>query len=154
MLLLVFQSGAARYGLDTSQVVEVMPAASLRTVPRAERGVAGLLNHHGAIIPVLDITALLTGDPTRTRFSSRIVVVNFPGADGAIHHLGLLVERATETIRCSERDFQPAGIRMAEAPFSGDILVDREGTVQKIEISRLLNPELQRSLFAEAAANP
>ena len=80
------------------------------------------------------------------------MIVDFVAADGARHPLGLLAESATETIRCRESDFQPAGILSPEAPFSGDILIDRDGSLQKLEVRKLLPEELQRRLFSTAAA--
>lgn len=154
MLLLVFHAGGARYGLEASGIIEVIPAAALRPAPRTDGHVAGLLNYHGTIVPVLDLTALLTGDPARVRLSSRIIIVDFPAADGANHPLGLLAERATETVQCREQDFQPAGIRTPDAAFAGDILIGGDGIVQKVEVRKLLPAELQQRLFtAPAAAN-
>lgn len=153
MLLLIFHAGGARYGLDSTGIVEVLPAAALRPVPRTAACVTGLLNYRGAIVPVLDLTALLTGGAAKLRLSSRIVIVDFRDAGGAGHPLGLLAERATETVQCRESDFQPPGIRSVEAPYSGDILVDRDGMVQKVEIRKLLPVELQADLFAAVAAS-
>lgn len=150
MLLLVFQAGGARYGLDAAGIVEILPLVALRPFPKMGREVAGLLNHRGKIVPVLDLTAIIAGVPTEPRMSSRLVVVDFPTADGEHHPLGLLAERATETTQCREQDFQPAGIRTTEAPFSGDILVDGDVTVQKVEMRRLLPVEVQQRLFAAA----
>jgi len=155
MLLLVFQAGGARYGLEAAGIIEILPPVALRPFPQVSRDFAGLLNHRGKIVPVLDLTGIITGVPTRLRMSSRIVVVDFPAADGERHPLGLLAERATETLQCREQDFQPAGIQTPEAPFSGDILVHGDETVQKVELRRLLPVELQQRLFtatAEASA--
>ena len=155
MLLLIFHAGGARYGLETSGVVEVLPAATLRPVPGKARHTAGLLYYHGTVVPVIDLNAVLTGEPSRARLSSRIVVVNFRASDDANHLLGLLAECATETIHCRAADFQPAGVQAPDAPFSGDILVDAGGMLQKVEVGKLLPPELQHLLFtATAGANP
>ncbi len=151
MLLLVFQAGGARYGLEAAGIIEVLLPAALRPFPQMKREVAGLLNHRGRIVPVLDLTALITGFPTELRMSSRIVVIDFPGADGERHPLGLLAERATEAIQCREQDFQPPGIQTPEAPYSGDILLAGGETVQKVEIRKLLPVELQQRLFTNAA---
>jgi len=152
MLLLVFHAGGVRYGLEPSGIIEILPPAALRPVPRMGSEVAGLLNYRGRIVPVLDLTALVTGVPAQVRMSSRIVVVDFPAADGEYHPLGLLAERAIETIQYCEEDFQPAGIRVPEAPFFSDVLVCDDETVQKIEVRKLLPAELQERLFTVAEA--
>ncbi len=151
MLMSIFHAGGARYGLEASAIVEIIPAAALRPIPRMPSDVAGLLNYHGTIVPVLDLTELVAGVRTRSRMSSRIVIVNFQGADGTNHPLGLLAEGVTETIQCSEREFQSTGIRTPGARFSGDVLIHPGGTVQKVEIRELLPAEIQQRLFTAAA---
>ena len=44
MLLLQFQAGPDRYGLDIGQVIEVSSLVSLRAVPHAPPQVAGTFN--------------------------------------------------------------------------------------------------------------
>ncbi len=152
MLLLLFDAGGARYGLDASRIVEVLPVPALRPIARAPSYVAGLLNYHGLLVPVLDLTALITGDPAPLRLSSRIVIVDFRAADGTRHPLGLLAERATEAILCRDTDFQPAGIQTPEAPFAGEVFVARDGAIQRVDIEMLLPAEVQQTLFRSTAA--
>ena len=52
MLLLQFQAGNDRYGLDASRVIEVVPLVVFRPLPHADPCVAGLFNYRGTMLEV------------------------------------------------------------------------------------------------------
>jgi len=147
MLLLQFQAGNDRYGLDVAEVIEVVPRVLFREIPHADPSVAGLINYRGTPVPVIDLTSLLTGTPSRPFFSTRIILVDYPGRDGARGILGLMAERVTETVSCTEADFQPTGIAVNGAPYLGEICLHPDGAIQRVETAKLLTPELREALF-------
>jgi chemotaxis-related protein WspB len=148
MLLLQFQAGSEeRYGLDVSQVVEVSSLVSLRPIPHAPPEAAGVFNYRGTLTPVVDLTALLSGVPSRRRMSTRIILVSFEGEDGQRHTLGLMAEGVTEVIPCREEDLQPPVISVSGAPYLGDMLLDERGSIQILDLDRLLTRDLFFSLF-------
>ena len=148
MLLLQFQAGNNRYGIDVAEVIEVVPRVRFRELPHADPAVAGLMNYRGTLVPVIDLTVLLTGAPSRPFFSTRIVVANYPAGAGKI--LGLMAERVTETVACAAGDFQPAGISVAEAPYLGELSLRAEGAIQRVLIGNLLTEALRAALFEPA----
>ncbi len=145
MLLLLFHAGEQRFGLKTSEVVEVTPVPVLRPVPAAPEYVAGLFDYRGAVVPVIDLSALLAGRPARMLMSTRVIVVNYRNG----HLLGLVAENATETLTCRVEDFDPPGIDVDEAPFLGDVLRLPDGMLQCVTVDRLLPAHLQERLFAQ-----
>ena len=58
MLFLLFQIGKDRYALEASRVVEVVPLLALKELPQAPKGVAGLFNYRGALVPAVDLSEL------------------------------------------------------------------------------------------------
>jgi chemotaxis-related protein WspB len=150
MLLLQFQAGKDRYGIDVSRVVEVIPMVVFRPLPHADPAVAGLFNYRGTMVPVIDLTVLLEGAASRPLFSTRVILVDYPGRDGEHHILGLLAERVTETVFYTEEDLLPAGIAVTGAPYLGDLLPHAGGMIQRVAIERLLTPSLQENLFQPA----
>jgi chemotaxis-related protein WspB len=150
MLLLQFQAGKDRYGLDVSRVIEVIPMVIFRPLPHSDPSVAGLFNYRGTMTPVIDLTFLLTGEASRPLFSTRVILVDYPGRDGEHHILGLLAERVTETVFYTEEDLLPAGIDVAGAPYLGDLLLHAGGMIQWVAIERLLPPSTQEALFPPA----
>jgi chemotaxis-related protein WspB len=154
MLLLQFQAGSERFGLEVSQVIEVAPLVILREIPHAADYVAGLFNYRGTLVPVIDLTVLLTGTASRMLMSTRIILVHYNGADKAPHILGLLAEGVTETVACRPSDLQPPVINVAEAPYLGAILLDDRNSLQCILIDKLLPENLQASLFPPDEGSP
>jgi chemotaxis signal transduction protein len=66
--VIVFAIGAARYAIELRWVREVVTLGFVTGVPTAPPVLGGLCNLHGAILPVLDVTALLDlppGPPAR-----------------------------------------------------------------------------------------
>jgi chemotaxis-related protein WspB len=150
MLLLQFQAGKKQYGLDVSRVIEVIPMVVFRTLPHADPVVAGIFNYRGTMVPVIDLTFRLIGEYSRPLFSTRVILVDYPGRDGEHHVLGLMAERVTETVFYSEEDLMPAGIKVMEAPCLGELIPHAGGWIQRVAVERLLSPMLQESLFAPA----
>src|SRR5512137_1614377 len=105
MLFLLFQLGEDRYALEASHVVEVVPLLALKQIPHAPRAVAGLFNYRGRPVPAVDLCELALRQPAARRFSTRIMIVNYPDASGGSHLLGLIVEHATGTLRKESGDF-------------------------------------------------
>ena len=148
MLLVVFQIAHDRFGLDAAQVVEVVPLVALKQAHGAPGYTAGLFNYRGSVVPVIDLTALITGTPCPRLLSTRIMLVTYTDAAGAQHVLGLLAERVLETVTCSPQDFQSPGIASPEAPYMGDMLVDGDKMLRRITVQELLPPSVQELLFA------
>jgi chemotaxis-related protein WspB len=151
MLFLLFQLGKERYALQASRVVEVVPLLELRQLPQAPKGVAGIFNYHGQPIPAVDLCALTLGQPARERFSTRIIIVNYPDDHGTNHLLGLIAEHATEMLRKDVKDFQDSGVKLSEAPYLGPILMDDKSPVQWIYEQRLLPEPVRNMLFSKPA---
>jgi chemotaxis signal transduction protein len=59
--VIVFALGAVRYALELRWVREVVTLGFVTNVPSAPAALAGVCNLHGAILPVLDLSALLGG---------------------------------------------------------------------------------------------
>ena len=152
MLFLLIQLGKDRYALAASEVVEVLPLLHLKKIPRAPPGVAGAFNHRGAPVPVVDLSELTTGTPSRQRLGTRIILVNFPLESGSRRILGLIAENATGTVRLEPTDFLNVGVTVAETPYLGPVAKDERGLIQWIEVTKLLPEPVRGVLFRESPA--
>jgi purine-binding chemotaxis protein CheW len=85
--LVVFRLAGERYGLHATQVVSVAPLRDLTPVPCTPPVVLGVINHHGRILPVLDLRPLLALAAVAPTEGSRVVVV-----DTSTTRVGLLAE--------------------------------------------------------------
>ena len=151
MLMLLLSTGNDRYALHTQDVIEVVPQVEMRTLPRAPGYVVGLLNYRALMVPVVDVCSLMHGSPCQPRLSTRIVLVNYPVADGAKHVLGLLAESVTDTVRVDERDLVPANIEIEQAPYLGKVFVVEGEMIQCLRVEPLIPQELRHSLFVNEA---
>ena len=149
MLFLMFQLGTDRYAIDAADVVEVLPLVHTKCIPQSPPGVAGIFDYHGAPVPLIDLAELALGKPSQRWMSTRIILINYRQAAGEAQLLGLLAERATETLRRPEKDFQDSGLTVPGAPYLGPVLIDASGIVQRIEIRKLLSASICSHLYGE-----
>ncbi len=147
MLFLLFQLGSDRYALPAGEVAEVLPLVALKGLPGAPTGVAGLIDYRGTAVPVVDLCALALGRPAAHRVSTRVLMVKYPHARGDVRLLGVIAERATETIARAPADFQPTGVASEKTRYLGPVAHDARGLIQRVEIGALLTAELRAALF-------
>jgi chemotaxis-related protein WspB len=149
VLLLLFRLENDRYALDASQVVEVLPLLSVKKIPQASPGVAGVMNYRGQPVPVIDLCELALGKPANLRLSTRIILVKYPtGEEGGDHVLGLIAEQATETLKRELDNFVSSGVDIDEAPYLGPVITDSRGLIQLIEVPKLLPTRVRDQLFS------
>ncbi len=145
MLAMLFTLSADRYALPASDLVEILPLATLKRVPAAPLWLAGLFNYHGAIVPVLDLSRLIGGTSCRDRLSSRILLTRQTLPDGRVELLGLMVEQATETARIAPESLRAA---TGAAPWLGPLALQGTELVQCIHTAGLLSDEMRALLYS------
>lgn len=148
MMLLLFVIDRDSYGLDATQVVEVIPYVTLKEVPRTPDYVVGLLNYRGKSIPVVDLTMLMKGNASRAWLSSRIVLVNYRDDNNTCHLLALLAERIATTIKLPESAFSPSGVETGGSEFLGDVAVYQGNIIQRINIGKLFPIQMHGMFFS------
>ena len=149
-LFLLFRIGEERYALQATEVAEVLPRLMLKPIAHAPHWVAGVFAHRGAIVPVIDLSALTFGHPSQLRTSTRLVLVHYRlGGDRPPRELGLILEQATDTLRCSPHEFKAYGLDNAQAPYLGPVREDEHGLLQWIRVDDLLSDAVRELLFPE-----
>lgn len=152
MLFLIFELGADRYALDARQVAEVLPLVGITPVPHAPPAIAGIVNYRGAPVPVIDVSQLTRGRPASLRLSTRIVLVHYPAAAGQTRLLGLIAERATQTMRRDESDFVASGVTVEGASDFSLVATDARGLLQRLDVRTFLPASLHHMLFKQPQA--
>lgn len=150
MLFITFKLGADRYALDALQVAEVLPLVTLKQIPHAPPAVAGIFNYHGQPVPVIDLVALTLGRHAEPLLSTRLILVHYQPTNTTSHLLGLIAEKATDTLRGNAEEFVSPGITHAKTSYLGNVAPHPPGFIQRIDIHQLLPPELQALLFQSA----
>jgi chemotaxis-related protein WspB len=147
-LFLLFRIGAERYALEATEVAEVLPRLVLKPIARTPHWVAGVFAHRGVVVPVIDLSALTFGEPAQPRTSTRLVLVHYrPDAERASQWLGLILEQATDTLRCAADEFKEYGLDNRQAPYLGPVREDELGLLQWIHVQDLLNDAVRELLF-------
>jgi chemotaxis-related protein WspB len=152
MLLLTFQAGGQTYGLDARSVVQVAPFPTCTPLPHAPAYVAGLITWRGCTVPVIDISALLEGTSLRPLLSTRLLVVNYPQPDGGSQPLGLLVEKAVETVKLDETRREPQKVTIPDAPYLNGTAEHDGRLIQRLALEELLPVPVRQLLFPDPEA--
>ncbi|PNB50559.1 chemotaxis protein CheW [Pseudomonas sp. GW456-12-10-14-LB2] len=154
-LFLLFRIGSERYALRATEVAEVLPRLPLKPIARAPHWVAGVFAYRGTVVPVIDLSALTFGHPAQARTSTRLVLVHYRADDSQPSQwLGLILEQATDTLRCNPDDFQPYGLDNRQAPYLGPVREDAQGLVQWVRVNDLLDESVRTLLFPTPPLDP
>ncbi len=149
MKVLAFTIGGERYGLRLGAVARVLPVVALTQLPLAPAFIAGLMDLHGAPVPVIDLARLAGIVPGQPCFDTRIILVDYPAGDGTLHPLGLLAEHVTGIETLDPARLADSGVDAA--PFLGQVAA---GMLQLVEPAQLLTPDVRALLFYSAGAAP
>jgi chemotaxis-related protein WspB len=153
-LHLLFHLGMDRYAINAKEIVEVLPLRRLKQVPETPNWVAGIIEHRGHMIPVLDLSQRVLQRAANTRGSTRLVLVNFEAQHGAPPVvLGLILEQATDTLRLPPEAFVPTGLEAGQPDYLGPAQTDERGLIQRIEVNGLLDEEMRALLFKAVTAD-
>jgi chemotaxis-related protein WspB len=151
MLMLLFQAGTCRYALNSQQIVEVLPWASLYPAPKAQGVIKGLLNYHGQLVSVIDLGQLLHGTPSSRSYGSRIILVNaeavaVPGFEAA-KWIGLLADRVVDTQAITPAMLVATG--ESTAPYLGHAIVQDQTLIRCFHLEGLdLRPPTPHAHYA------
>lgn len=111
---LVASIGGVSYAVPLRQVDEISPPMAVTRVPRAPAGVAGVMNHRGDLLPVVDLAEILghaAGHGATASPDRRLLIVAALGGRVAV-----LSDRAPDLVaidpaeRQSLRGAQPPGV--------------------------------------------
>ena len=152
MLVVKFSVDDKRYGIGADDVSAVLPLAPLRRLDLVPAWVAGLLSIKDRMVPVIDLCALHHGRPCRRAYSTRIILVRYPGEGDREYALGLIAEDVTGVADLDQDRVQPAGIAQPEAPWLAGLGTDDAGgVIQLVTVSALLPEDVRARLFKDQA---
>jgi chemotaxis signal transduction protein len=117
-----------RVGLSLSSVIEVLEPGPVYPVPCAEAAVRGVTGVRGAIVPVVDLGALLAGAPCGSSRGETVVVVQLSG-----RRVCLEVDDAEEVLRAGGLPFPPG----SALPWASGVARHPEGLIPLLDLSAL-----------------
>jgi purine-binding chemotaxis protein CheW len=112
--LVAFRLGNSELAVDVHAVQEVLRAAPAAPVPSAPDWVEGVIEHRGALLPVLDLRRRFQVTGQADRAEARVLVAEVAG-----ERIGLVVDRVTEVLAAPESAFEPLPAGVAQLAPEG-----------------------------------
>ncbi|MDB4969439.1 MAG: putative chemotaxis protein CheW [Myxococcales bacterium] len=138
ILHVVFKVGGTEYAMPADEVLQMESYGGATPVPGAARGVVGIVQVRGRVVPVLDLRARFGLEPIAATLNSRLVV----GQDGA-RSVALLVDSAREVLKLDPEQIEPPPPMMADDSQGFVRAVARMGErlVMLIDFKRVIGEE-------------
>lgn len=146
-LLVVLTAAGRRYGLHARQIVEIVPAVPVQPLALAPTCIAGVFDHHGTLVPVVDLCRLFDERSCELVLGSRIAVVMI-GQPERPRRIGLMAEGCALQAR-DDSALQP-GLHLSSAPFLGPLVHGDSAPIQMLDPNLLLPPDILDSLLNPA----
>jgi len=98
-----FHLGTEEYGVDISQVQEIIRMVEITHVPRAPHFMEGVINLRGQLIPIIDLRTRFSMQRAEHTKSTRIVVTEIGSK-----RVGIVVDSVSEVINIPLESVEPA----------------------------------------------
>jgi len=145
MLLLLFHIDENMYAIDSTHVTEVLPFVMLRKVYQVPNHVAGVFKYRNCIVPVIDLCQFIRGEACRSRYSTRIIVIQYNTKNSDRAYVGLLAERVTETF---DHPNLNTSTQSSDASYLGEVFMHEKGIVQQLRWEPLISDIQNVALIA------
>ena len=132
--VMTFQIGNEFYGIDIAKVSEIVEFTQLTPLPKAPVWVNGILNHHGRIATVLNLSTFFDFTPPRESNLRRIAVIDSSSMD-----IGILLEGHLEVV--SEWEIKTeisADPEFLKSKYVANVLVSKGRVVNLLDTDRLI----------------
>jgi len=141
--LVVFNIGTEEFGVEITNVQEIIRMTNITKIPQASGFVKGIINLRGRIIVVLNLNMIMGMESKEQNENNRIII-----ADIGQTVMGFIVDSVSEVIRIPQRSVEPAP----------PIIANKIGTeyvrgVGKIEERLLILLDLDKILSANELHN-
>ncbi len=135
--VIVFKLGEERYGVDISQVREIIRPSQITKIPNAPEFVEGVINLRGQITTIVNLRKRFGLPPKPIDNDTRIIVVEYENAV-----IGMMVDTVSEVKYLAQKDIEalPSIITSREeAKFLKGVGKLPDGLLILIDLNRVLN---------------
>ena len=137
--VIVFNLGEERYGVDISQVREIIRPSQITRIPNAPDYVDGVINLRGQITTIINLRKRFGMEPKPIDNNTRIIVVEFENAV-----IGMMVDTVNEVKYLSTADIEalPSIITAREeAKFLKGVGKLSDGLLIMIDLNKVLSED-------------
>ncbi len=148
--LVVFDLNEEAYGVNISQVREIIRMQEITRVPRAPEFIVGIINLRGKVIPVVDLRARFSMPETERTDEHRIVVVDVDGQD-----IGMVVDAVKEVSRIPSSSIEPPStvITTNDSEYLTGIVKTDEKLIILLDIAKVISNS-EADALAEVQQSP
>ncbi|MFH0869544.1 MAG: chemotaxis protein CheW [archaeon] len=114
--MVIFTIGKEEFGVDISEVREIIRMEPITKIPHTPEYIKGVINLRGGIIVVIDLAMKLSIPHRNEDNNTRIIVIEVNNMT-----IGMVVDSATEVLRIKESQIQPAPAIITEKVEAGYI---------------------------------
>ena len=143
--LVILHLGEHKFALGSAVVERVVRAVEVEPLPEAPRGVRGIINLHGRIVPVFDLRALLGEPAGAVRADDHLVI-----AHTRWRTVALLVDAVSGVVPRVAGQITPAAEILPGLEAISGVLMLEDGLVLIHDLERFLSLEdtaaLERAL--------
>jgi len=135
--VIVFRLGEERYGVDISQVREIIRPSQITRIPNAPDFVEGVINLRGQITTIVNLRKRFGMPPKPIDNDTRIIVVEYNNAV-----IGMMVDTVNEVKYLAQKDIEalPSIITSREeAKFLKGVGKLPDGLLILIDLNKVLN---------------
>lgn len=135
--VIVFKLGEERYGVDISQVREIIRPTQITKIPNAPDFVEGVINLRGQITTIVNLRKRFGLPPKQIDNDTRIIVVEYNNAV-----IGMMVDTVNEVKYLSQKDIEPLPSIITsreEAKFLKGVGKLPDGLLILIDLNKVLN---------------
>ena len=143
MQLLTFSIGGQQYGIDTRNIVEVLPFISAQELPQQAEEIRGLIRYRGKLLPVVDLCQLILDRPCQLRLGTRTIVIKTI-VDNAGGTSLLFAITAEDVVGISTTTFDRTNCEHSES-FMGPIVDAKSSTTDKVSVQIIMVELLQNN---------
>ena len=125
---LTFMLGGKVYGLQITNIKEIIEYGEITEVPMTPEFISGVINLRGAVVPIIDLGQRFSGQATTQTKRTSIIIIELNNDDLAID-VGITVDMVNEVldIRHSEIEAAPSlGDQIQTGFISGMAKVDNK----------------------------
>ncbi|MET1123828.1 MAG: chemotaxis protein CheW [Archaeoglobaceae archaeon] len=144
--VIVFNLGDERYGVDISQVREIIKPTQITRIPNAPDFVEGVINLRGQITTIINLRKRFGMEPKSIDNNTRIIVVEHKNAV-----IGMMVDAVNEVKYLSSEDIEPLPsivTARSEAKFLKGVGKLPDGLLILIDLNKVLSDEEVETLRA------
>lgn len=141
--LVVFELAKEIYGVDISQVQEIIRFQQITKVPKVPDFIEGVINLRGNVIPVIDLRKRFDFEQIDKTNATRIIVVEVEQ-----YTVGMVVDAVSEVVRVNENSIEPPSNIIADidSDYLSGVCKFNDKLIILLELSKVLTASQQAEL--------